>query len=718
MQNYIKKSLARLMALTMAAALLIGASATASAAPRYPDIAGHWGEAAIERWSDYDVLHGTDQGLFDPDGELTVTQLAQILVNAFGYTASYTDELPGYKSPWGEDAVRKAIAAGALEAPEASLALTRELSAKIIAKAFGIAPVSGESKFADDSAISAGYKPYAAALGKLGFFNGNEHGEFTPERAFSRAQIMQVLDNAVTDIVKEDKAAESEKSVIVGKAGVTLAEGTIKGDLIIAQGVGDGDVTLDGVTVQGRLVIFGGGENSIHVKGKSNIPSVVVGKTFGQAARFVVESADASVGTVTIIAESKATVATTNGAEIAKIEVAPATEVTATGEVAAAKVTEATTVTIAAKAAEVEIAAENAALTISSGATIASLTVETKAAVTVASGATVTEATITASDVTVEGSGKVATVTVTGEDTTAVTVTVPDAKIENDSGAPVSVGGGKTVTAGGTGSVASSGNDSSAGTGGGGGGGGVIGDQGTYTLAVAMTSSATVNSTSTPSTVAGTDNFALALANHISANIASYESQLSSSGPTGVFGPLFGALRGNLTLVELLANTTVTTTPSVSLPTVTVADRTGETTIILTGKDDAAPISFTIAATIAPAGSGYTLSVAITANITSLTATRSHFGSDVALYDAVFATLQTGLGSALEDIGLAAQDAENCVGSVKTWWLDPATDRASMITSATGATAAALAATDVKIGAAGSAFTIGILGSTFAVTVS
>jgi hypothetical protein len=435
MQNHTKRPSARLMALTLTAALLIGMAATVSAALRYPDIAGHWGEAAIERWSDYDVLHGTDQGLFDPNGDLTVTQLAQILVNAFGYTESYTGELPGYSSSWGEDAVRKAIAAGALTSSEASLPLTRELSAKIIAKAFGIAPVSGASKFADDYAISAGYKPYAAALGRLGFFNGNELGEFAPARAFSRAQIMQVLDNAVTDIVKADKAAQSEKSVIVNKADATLSEGVISGDLIIAQGVGDGDVTLDDVTVQGRLVIFGGGANSIHVKGKSSIPSVVVGKTFGQAARFVVESADAVVGTVTVLAESKATVSTTNGAEIARIEVEPTFEVSDTGEVVAAEVAAATEVTISAKAAAVEIAAENAVLTLSSGAVIDNLTVETKATVTVASGATVAEAVVEASDVTISGAGTVEAVTVTEGAGSGVEIKTPGTTVTVDENA-------------------------------------------------------------------------------------------------------------------------------------------------------------------------------------------------------------------------------------------------------------------------------------------
>jgi hypothetical protein len=440
MQRPRKSPIVKQLALTLTFAMLLGRAITATAAPAYPDISGPWGETAIEKWSSYDVLHGNDLGTFEPDGELDVTQLAQILVNTFGYTESYTGSLSGYSSTWGEEAVRKAVAAGAIEAGEAALPLTRELAAKIVAKAFGISPVSGASKFSDDYAISAEYKPYAAALGKAGIFNGNDYGEFMPLATFGRAQIMQALDNAVTDLVKENKAAESSKSVIINKGGVTLTEGTIEGDLIIAQGVGDGEVTLDGVTIKGRLVILGAG--SVHIKGKSGVSNVVADKTFGQPARVAVESADAAVGTVTIVAESKATVATTNNAAVSKVTIAPKTQVSATGELTDVTTAAAATVTISAK--------------------VETLAVETKATVTVSSGATVAAATIEASDVKLSGAGKVTAVTVTADAKTGVEVRTSGTKVTVDAaaGAVTTSSGkiepGKTAT---TGSSSSSGGD-------------------------------------------------------------------------------------------------------------------------------------------------------------------------------------------------------------------------------------------------------------------
>ena len=93
-----------------------------------------------------------------------------------------------------------------------------------------------------------------------------------------------MVDNAIGDIV--DKAGEyqkdSEKSVIVNAAGAVLKDMAVKGNLIIAEGVGSGDVTLDGVTVEGSLVLRGGGEHSVVIKGKSKLGTVLVNRRDGK----------------------------------------------------------------------------------------------------------------------------------------------------------------------------------------------------------------------------------------------------------------------------------------------------------------------------------------------------------------------------------------------------------------------------------------------------
>ena len=67
-------------------------------------------------------------------------------------------------------------------------------------------------------------------------------------------------------------------NVLIRAEGVTLKDLTVKGDLIIADGAGDGEVTLDGVRIEGRLVVRGGGVNSIIIKGSSSIDRIIVSR--------------------------------------------------------------------------------------------------------------------------------------------------------------------------------------------------------------------------------------------------------------------------------------------------------------------------------------------------------------------------------------------------------------------------------------------------------
>ena len=53
-----RKLLSLLLALTMTVSLLtVGASAVE---PTYGDIAGHWAEASIERWSGHGIIQGNN----------------------------------------------------------------------------------------------------------------------------------------------------------------------------------------------------------------------------------------------------------------------------------------------------------------------------------------------------------------------------------------------------------------------------------------------------------------------------------------------------------------------------------------------------------------------------------------------------------------------------------------------------------------------------------
>ncbi|WP_078431825.1 FIVAR domain-containing protein [Metabacillus halosaccharovorans] len=71
-----------------------------------------------------------------------------------------------------------------------------------------------------------------------------------------------------------------EGDLVVKSQNVTLKNMIIKGNLLIAEEVGEGDVTLQGVTVEGTTTVKGGGSNSIHFT-DSVLATVIVNKNNG-----------------------------------------------------------------------------------------------------------------------------------------------------------------------------------------------------------------------------------------------------------------------------------------------------------------------------------------------------------------------------------------------------------------------------------------------------
>lgn len=69
-----------------------------------------------------------------------------------------------------------------------------------------------------------------------------------------------------------------DNNVSIQADGVTLQNLHITGDLVISEKVGDGNVTLNNVTVDGNTIIRGGGENSIHINGGS-YNKIIIEKT-------------------------------------------------------------------------------------------------------------------------------------------------------------------------------------------------------------------------------------------------------------------------------------------------------------------------------------------------------------------------------------------------------------------------------------------------------
>ncbi|MEG0169701.1 MAG: hypothetical protein RR658_06665 [Anaerorhabdus sp.] len=104
-------------------------------------------------------------------------------------------------------------------------------------------------------------------------------------------------------IFDESKTYENEKydsGKITGQ-NVTIKNMTFEQDLIIDKEVGDGNVYLDGVNIKGKLIINGGGKNSIHV---DNCSLNVVESDRKEGAVHIVISENSSVDNFSIASET------------------------------------------------------------------------------------------------------------------------------------------------------------------------------------------------------------------------------------------------------------------------------------------------------------------------------------------------------------------------------------------------------------------------------
>ncbi|WP_026396124.1 Ig domain-containing protein [Acetobacterium malicum] len=105
---------------------------------------------------------------------------------------------------------------------------------------------------------------------------------------------------AVTKITVYDKAGTFgpktgldviDQDVTIDVTGVVLQNLHIKGNLIIGEGVGEGDVTLNNITVDGETFVRGGGKNSIHING-GDYNKITIQQTSSGQVRIVATNAE------------------------------------------------------------------------------------------------------------------------------------------------------------------------------------------------------------------------------------------------------------------------------------------------------------------------------------------------------------------------------------------------------------------------------------------
>jgi len=417
--------------------------AQAGAATMPTDVNGHWAQSQIENLVGQGVISGNPDGTFKPDNSVTRAEFIVMINRTFSFnntvTINYTDV---NSSDWFAPDIAKAVAAGYSVGSNGMMNpnqfITRAEAATMLAQAAKLDTTAGSDslvKFKDAANIPVWSQKFVAAVVKAGYMNGYPDGNFVASDLTTKAMAAIMLNQAIPAKVTVYSQAgtygpETGSSTIAGNvsidvSGVILQNTIIDGNLLIAESVGEGDVTLKNVTVLGNTIINGGGAHSITLDG-SELGAVTSNKAG-----------------VHISCMNGNTVVSLTLANGATVDVAPGSTVegvtvSATGQV-----------TLSGDYGSVTVEGSNASVSLTSGSIdhLTTATSAVNATVNIAGGATVTTFTANAT-ANVTGTGNITTANL---NVTGVTIADTVSYTEGTSGTPLPNNGGNSGGGGGDG---------------------------------------------------------------------------------------------------------------------------------------------------------------------------------------------------------------------------------------------------------------------------
>ena len=288
-----KRILAMLLAVASCLSLAVSASAasTARKATDFKDFDRNaWYADAVSAAVDNGLLYGKSSTIIDPNGDMTRAEMAAIINRSFGcYKAADISQYKDVsKSKWYYKDVALAVQMGTYNgrssstmAPDAPI--SRQEAMTVVARALELDYDSYSktdlSAFSDRSEISNWALPYVRAMVGADYIHGRGK-VLAPLDNITRAEFAQIFHNIIgTYIVSKGTYDKDIKgSVLIRTDDVELKNLTVDGDLIIGCGAADGKITLDNVTVKGRLLVWGGGTKAVYCNAGTNMPAVVVAR--------------------------------------------------------------------------------------------------------------------------------------------------------------------------------------------------------------------------------------------------------------------------------------------------------------------------------------------------------------------------------------------------------------------------------------------------------
>ena len=289
-----KRILAMILAVASCLSLAVGASAANTTTRKATDFKDYdakaWYAEAVSAAVDNGLLYGKSATVIDPNGDMTRAEMAAIINRSFGCykTADISQYKDVSKDKWYYKDVAMAVQMGTYNGRSSSTMapdspITRQEAMTVVARALELDYDSYSktdlSAFSDRSEISNWALPYVRAMVGADYIHGRTKG-LEPLDNITRAEFAQIFHNIIgTYIVSKGTYDKDIKgSILIRTDEVTLKDMTVDGDLIIGCGAADGKITLDNVTIKGRLLVWGGGTKAVYCNAETNMPAVVVAR--------------------------------------------------------------------------------------------------------------------------------------------------------------------------------------------------------------------------------------------------------------------------------------------------------------------------------------------------------------------------------------------------------------------------------------------------------
>ncbi|CAH1059162.1 S-layer homology domain-containing protein [Paenibacillus pseudetheri] len=297
--------LRRIVSVSLALSLVFSSLGFVSAAAdsSVKDYEGHWAQKQIESWLEKGWLKGFEDGLVKPNQSISRAEFVALVNRFFEITKSQPvkfNDLPA--TGWVYEEFSKAASQGYIngygDKVRPNDPVTRQEAAVIISKLLKLEEPQNLSvldQFKDRDQIASWSEKKIAGMINSGSMNGYPNGNFAPTQAMTRAEAVAILESLDSPMgggfritnsgvfgSKDPAHLTGYESVTVSTYGVNLQNTVIYGDLLLDEGIGDGEVSLDNVTVKGKVIVIvkGGGADSIHFK-NSTLEQVVVQKKVG-----------------------------------------------------------------------------------------------------------------------------------------------------------------------------------------------------------------------------------------------------------------------------------------------------------------------------------------------------------------------------------------------------------------------------------------------------